>query len=109
VVTPNQTLSAPDVDRRIGGSAGGVLQTSQRVEAAIGQASIGAVFFRGHRRRCSVDRAGFASGHPEEDFSAALIASVAAKAILFCLAALVLGAARSGPPAVGDPLCAHLG
>jgi MFS family permease len=41
-ITPNQTLSLADVDRRIGGSAGGVLQTSQRVGAAIGQAAIAA-------------------------------------------------------------------
>jgi EmrB/QacA subfamily drug resistance transporter len=45
VITPNQTLSLMDVDPRIGGSAGGVLQTAQRVGAAIGQAAIGAVFF----------------------------------------------------------------
>jgi hypothetical protein len=41
-ITPNQTLSLADVDRRIGGSAGGVLQTSQRVGAALGQAAIAA-------------------------------------------------------------------
>jgi MFS family permease len=41
-ITPNQTLSLADVDRRIGGSAGGVLQTSQSVGAAIGQAAIAA-------------------------------------------------------------------
>jgi EmrB/QacA subfamily drug resistance transporter len=45
VITPNQTLSLMDVDPRISGSAGGVLQTAQRVGSATGQAVLGAVFF----------------------------------------------------------------
>jgi len=45
VITPNQTLSLSDVDSRMGSTAGGVLQTSQRIGSAVGQAVIGAAFF----------------------------------------------------------------
>jgi EmrB/QacA subfamily drug resistance transporter len=45
VITPNQALTLMDVDPVTGGTAGGVLQTSQRVGLAIGQAVIGAAFF----------------------------------------------------------------
>ncbi len=45
VITPNQALTLADVDPVAGSTAGGVLQTAQRVGLAIGQAVIGAVFF----------------------------------------------------------------
>jgi EmrB/QacA subfamily drug resistance transporter len=45
LVTPNQTLSLMDVDPTMGSTAGGVLQTGQRIGLAVGQAVIGAVFF----------------------------------------------------------------
>jgi hypothetical protein len=45
VITPNQTLSLADVDPVTGSTAGGVLQTAQRIGSAIGQAVIGAAFF----------------------------------------------------------------
>ena len=45
LVTPNQTLALMDVDPTMGSTAGGVLQTGQRIGLAIGQAVIGAVFF----------------------------------------------------------------
>jgi EmrB/QacA subfamily drug resistance transporter len=45
VITPNQTLSLTDVDSRMGSTAGGVLQTAQRIGSAVGQAVIGAAFF----------------------------------------------------------------
>jgi EmrB/QacA subfamily drug resistance transporter len=47
VITPNQTLSLMEVDPVTGSTAGGVLQTSQRIGSAIGQAVIGAAFFAG--------------------------------------------------------------
>lgn len=47
VVTPNQALSLMDVDPVTGGTAGGALQTAQRIGLAVGQATIGAVFFAG--------------------------------------------------------------
>ncbi|HET7070875.1 MAG TPA: MFS transporter [Nocardioides sp.] len=45
VITPNQTLALMDVDPLMGSTAGGVLQTGQRIGLAIGQAVIGTVFF----------------------------------------------------------------
>jgi EmrB/QacA subfamily drug resistance transporter len=45
LITPNQTLTLVEVDPVAGSTAGGVLQTSQRIGLAIGQAVIGAVFF----------------------------------------------------------------
>jgi EmrB/QacA subfamily drug resistance transporter len=45
LITPNQALTLMEVDPVVGSTAGGVLQTSQRIGLAIGQAVIGAVFF----------------------------------------------------------------
>jgi EmrB/QacA subfamily drug resistance transporter len=45
IVTPNQTLTLIDVDPRMGGAAGGVLQTAQRVGSSIGQTVLGTLFF----------------------------------------------------------------
>lgn len=45
VITPNQTLALADVDPVTGSTAGGVLQTAQRIGSAVGQAVIGATFF----------------------------------------------------------------
>ncbi|NKQ53965.1 MFS transporter [Amycolatopsis sp. K13G38] len=47
IVTPNQTLTLLSVDPAIGSTAGGVLQTAQRIGLAVGQAVIGAAFFAG--------------------------------------------------------------
>jgi EmrB/QacA subfamily drug resistance transporter len=45
VITPNQALSLAEVDVRGGSTAGGMLQTSQRVGNALGAAVISAVFY----------------------------------------------------------------
>jgi EmrB/QacA subfamily drug resistance transporter len=45
LITPNQALSLMEVDPVQGSTAGGVLQTAQRIGLAIGQAVIGTVFF----------------------------------------------------------------
>ena len=45
VISPNQTLTLHDVPVAQGGTAGGVLQTTQRIGAAVGIAVISAVFF----------------------------------------------------------------
>ncbi|HET6876244.1 MAG TPA: MFS transporter [Jatrophihabitans sp.] len=47
IVTPNQALTLMEVDPVTGSTAGGVLQTAQRIGLAVGQAVIGAVFFAG--------------------------------------------------------------
>jgi EmrB/QacA subfamily drug resistance transporter len=45
IITPNQALTLMEVDPAIGSTAGGMLQTAQRIGIAVGQAVIGAVFF----------------------------------------------------------------
>jgi EmrB/QacA subfamily drug resistance transporter len=45
VITPNQALSLAEVDVRGGSTAGGMLQTAQRVGNAVGAAVISAVFY----------------------------------------------------------------
>jgi EmrB/QacA subfamily drug resistance transporter len=45
IITPNQALTLMRVDPVAGSTAGGVLQTAQRIGLAIGQAIIGATFF----------------------------------------------------------------
>lgn len=45
VITPNQALSLAEIDARGGSTAGGMLQTSQRVGSAIGAAVLSAVFY----------------------------------------------------------------
>jgi EmrB/QacA subfamily drug resistance transporter len=91
VITPNQTLSLADVDPAIGGSAGGVLQTAQRMGSAIGQTVIGTVFFAvvaGHAASTKV-------GVPSSDlhgYADGLVAGVVA-VLLFSVAALAFGLA----------------
>ncbi|SEB85764.1 MFS transporter [Streptomyces sp. TLI_105] len=45
VISPNQTLTLSEVPVRRAGSAGGALQTGQRVGSAVGIAAVGSVFF----------------------------------------------------------------
>ncbi|MGZ4618570.1 MAG: MFS transporter [Frankiaceae bacterium] len=45
VIAPNQALTLADVPVRRAGTAGGLLQTGQRIGAAIGIAAVGSVFF----------------------------------------------------------------
>ncbi|HYJ75920.1 MAG TPA: MFS transporter [Kineosporiaceae bacterium] len=45
VITPNQALSLAEVDVRGGSTAGGTLQTAQRIGNAVGAAVISAVFY----------------------------------------------------------------
>jgi hypothetical protein len=45
VISPNQTLSLSEVPVERAGSAGGVLQTAQRIGAAAGIAVTGSVFY----------------------------------------------------------------
>jgi EmrB/QacA subfamily drug resistance transporter len=45
VISPNQALTLSEVPPEGGGSAGGVLQTGQRIGSAVGVAATGAVFF----------------------------------------------------------------
>jgi EmrB/QacA subfamily drug resistance transporter len=78
VITPNQALTLMQVDPATGSTAGGVLQTAQRVGLAIGQAVIGAVFF------------GAVSGPGPASYGHALVAAVLV-ALVFVTAAVVVG------------------
>jgi EmrB/QacA subfamily drug resistance transporter len=79
VITPNQALSLMEIDPVTGSTAGGVLQTSQRIGLAIGQAVIGAVFF-----------AALAGGHTHADYAHALRFAAGA-ALVFITVATVIG------------------
>ena len=78
LITPNQTLALMDVDPQMGSTAGGVLQTGQRIGLAIGQALIGAVFFSS------------LTGSSAEDYARALGHAVVA-AICFVAVSVAIG------------------
>ena len=86
VITPNQTLSLAEVDPVTGSTAGGVLQTAQRIGSAIGQAVIGAAFFAsaaGRRRLAHRAARDAAYGHA--------LGQAVLVTLLFVAAALLLG------------------
>jgi MFS family permease len=97
LVTPNQTLTLMDVDPAVGSTAGGVLQTSQRIGLALGQAVIGAVFF------AALDQA----SSPGNPYPTALAFAVGAALCFIALALVVsvldLVAARRRRPPAGSP------
>jgi EmrB/QacA subfamily drug resistance transporter len=85
-ISPNQTLTLSEVPVDRAGSAGGVLQTAQRIGSAIGIAAVGSVFF---------SQAGGA--HP--DWSAGFRMGLLTSAGLAALALLVaLADVFTGPP-----------
>jgi MFS family permease len=45
VISPNQTLTVSEVPVERAGTAGGLLQTGQRIGSALGIAAVGSVFF----------------------------------------------------------------
>lgn len=96
VITPNQTRSLAKVEVSGGGTAAGMLQTAQRIGAAIGTAVVGAVFFATLGARTTVTGAAPAAAPSEgskEGFAAAfgngLLVSLG-----FVLLALVLSLAE---------------
>ena len=88
VITPNQTLSLIDVDARMGSTAGGVLQTAQRIGSAVGQAVIGAAFFAALPSGLAAASGG--SSGREAAYAHALSEAVLVT-LVFLGAALVLG------------------
>lgn len=83
VITPNQALSLAEIDVRGGSTAGGMLQTSQRIGSALGTALTSAVFY-------AAARGGPAAGvgharHYTNAFATALLVCLA-----FSLAALAV-------------------
>ncbi len=86
VITPNQTLTLVDVDPVTGSTAGGVLQTSQRIGAAIGQAVVGAAFFA-----ALPTGAGSLVGSARSDAYANALGQAVVVALCFVAAALLVG------------------
>ncbi|WSR60804.1 MFS transporter [Streptomyces sp. NBC_01198] len=76
VISPNQTLTLSEVPVERAGSAGGVLQTAQRIGSAAGIAAVGSVFFS-------------KAGGSRPDWSAGLQAGLITSAGLAALALVV--------------------
>jgi EmrB/QacA subfamily drug resistance transporter len=89
IVTPNQTLTLMDVDPRNGGTAGGVLQTAQRVGSATGQTVLGTLFFLSVASVAASSVIGKPAAHPAS-FANALDAGLIGS-LVFSGTALVLG------------------
>ncbi|MFE6056372.1 MFS transporter [Kitasatospora sp. NPDC056446] len=97
VISPNQTLTLQRVPVARAGSAGGVLQTAQRVGSAVGIAVVGSVFFA-------------QVGGPDPDWARAFQLGVTVAAGLVLAALLVAvadtaagrGDARAGGARAGD-------
>src|SRR3954453_19198217 len=83
VITPNQALSLADVDVRGGSTAGGVLQTAQRIGNALGAAVITAVFY------AAVSGAASGGESRQADYGTAYAVSLLVS-VVFAAAALVL-------------------
>jgi MFS family permease len=99
VITPNQALSLAEVDVRGGSTAGGTLQTAQRIGNAIGAAVISAVFYAA-ASGAPTDPAGRAA-HYGRAYAAGLAVSV-----VFTLAALTVAVRdvrRGRAPAPAGP------
>ncbi len=90
VIAPNQTLTLRDVPVVRAGSAGGVLQTGQRIGSAVGIAGVGSVFFA---------RGAAQGGDWAEAFQRGVIVATAfiVLALVVALIALVRGRARTVP------------
>jgi EmrB/QacA subfamily drug resistance transporter len=102
VLTPNQALSLAEVDVRGGSTAGGMLQTSQRLGAAVGTAVLGAVFYAG------VSRLGSQPGPARsadfgQAYAAALAVSLAFTAAALGLAVFDARRATAAPPSPAPP------
>ncbi|MFI6346029.1 DHA2 family efflux MFS transporter permease subunit [Streptomyces sp. NPDC050560] len=91
VISPNQTLTLSRVPVASAGSAGGTLQTGQRVGSSVGIAAVGSVFF------AAVSRDGWASAYDH-----GLIVSIAFVAVALLVGVTDLAVrVRRGTPPVG--------
>ncbi|ROR72545.1 MFS transporter [Bogoriella caseilytica] len=82
VISPNQALTLADVPVTRGGSAGGVLQTGQRMGAAIGIAIAAAVFFS----RLEQAGSGALAGGYGPAMRATMVVALTAMSVAFLLA-----------------------
>ena len=95
IVTPNQTLTLQEVDPVMGSTAGGGMQTAQRIGLALGQAFVGAVFFASLLGTSTVDR--YTHGLGAAMATAAGFATVALLIGLYDLASSRRRTRRSAP------------
>ncbi len=86
VITPNQALSLREVDVAGGSTAGGMLQTAQRVGSAIGAATLTAVFYGQLAGRTPASGPGRAA-HYGHAYSAALLVTIGMTLAAIALAA----------------------
>ncbi|MFJ9694003.1 MFS transporter [Kitasatospora sp. NPDC101183] len=93
VIAPNQTLTLQQVPLARAGSAGGVLQTAQRVGSAVGIAVVGSVFF-----------AHAAGPHPDWAHAFQLGVTVAAGLVLVALLIAVADVRAGGSPPDARPV-----
>ena len=104
IITPNQALTLQQVDPVVGGTAGGVLQTAQRIGAAVGQGVISAVFLAslpGTVARMSGPARDAAYGSALSTAVGVTLGFVAA-AIILSVVDLVLSRRRAGRAAPAD-------
>lgn len=87
VISPNQTLSLSEVPTERAGSAGGMLQTGQRIGSSAGIAVTGSVFYS----EIASSHGDFASAFREGTL---MIAALVAAALALALADAFIGAAR---------------
>ncbi|WP_375474652.1 MFS transporter [uncultured Jatrophihabitans sp.] len=100
VITPNQALSLADVDVSGGSTAGGMLQTAQRLGAAVGSATLSAVFY-GVLAGSVPAAAGPRAARFGDAYSAALLVTVALALAGLALAIVDARRERRGPATAG--------
>ncbi|MEU6934712.1 MFS transporter [Streptomyces sp. NPDC046374] len=95
VISPNQTLTLSEVPVHRAGTAGGTLQTGQRVGSAIGIAAVGSVFF------ATLSRDGWAAAYDHGLLvSIAFVAASLAAALADVAAGRRANDRRTGTPSV---------
>nr|WP_225847173.1 MFS transporter [Streptomyces sp. HPF1205] len=99
VIAPNQTLTLSEVPVARAGSAGGVLQTAQRIGSAAGVAAVGSVFFS----RVGAGHADWAGG-----FQLGVLTATGLAALALVVALLDIFGGGSRPPAAMSRPCEGL-
>jgi len=109
VITPNQALSLARVDARGGSTAGGMLQTAQRIGSATGAAVLSAVFYAGLRSGGGSDGTGAGTRDTYSDAFAIAAGGTVALALLALVVAVVDARAENAARAGGGPTSALSG
>jgi EmrB/QacA subfamily drug resistance transporter len=95
VIAPNQTLTLSRVPVAQAGTAGGLLQTGQRIGAAVGIAAVGSVFFAQVAAGGGAGSAPYATGY---EHGVLVATAFVAAALLITLAEIVVGRRRPAEP-----------